>query len=371
MPNADFFWTELFPAVTGNRRQERRLRVVSKKRRPLLLIPERPAAAAVCLELYPAQRRAARYLRKLLQISFRLGCYPGCPALDLWIATESPLVGFLSTAARMPRGSLPEFGVLAGNSATEGRRYLMLLFNAEGRPEAVAKVGIGKTAQDLIQREASFLQTCAGAKPGVPRLRERLQDPQAMGLALDYFHGPSPAPGMNPGIGPLLQSWIHPKERVPLGALARIQALTAAVSADSVWPKLARDLQGREAASVLFHGDFAPWNIRLGAGANWQVLDWERGEMAGPPAWDWYHYLVQTGILVERMTAGDLLARIRQLWAAPAFRDYAGACAIQDLEAALFEAYLLHVIYVLRPSEGLPAARELLSALRQMSQSTR
>ena len=35
---------------------------------------------------------------------------------------------------------------------------------------------------------------------------------------------------------------------------------------------------------------------------SWVVLDWERGEPEGLPGWDWFHYVVQTGVLVEGLS---------------------------------------------------------------------
>jgi len=117
---------------------------------------------------------------------------------------------------------------------------------------------------------------------------------------------------------------------------------------------------------VLFHGDFAPWNIRVDKSGAWHVLDWERGAAAGPPAWDWYHYAVQTGILVERLPVAELMSRMRRLWASAEFSAYARACGIVGLEAPLFRAYLQYLVQAIRPSEGLAAATELLLTTQAM-----
>ena len=50
--------------------------------------------------------------------------------------------------------------------------------------------------------------------------------------------------------------------------------------------ELAARLGSRLVSSVVFHGDFAPWNIKVDRAGAWMVLDWERGELHGVPCWD-------------------------------------------------------------------------------------
>jgi len=93
------------------------------------------------------------------------------------------------------------------------------------------------------------------------------------------------------------------------------------------------------------------------------VLDWERGELDGIPGWDWFHYVIQPGILVERLSTTDLVQRIETLLAAESFAAYAGRAGILGCERELLLAYLLHAVEVIKPSEGLAATRELLGAM--------
>jgi hypothetical protein len=114
---------------------------------------------------------------------------------------------------------------------------------------------------------------------------------------------------------------------------------------------------------AIFHGDFAPWNIRALPSGDWMVLDWERGDPRGLPGWDWFHFVIQPAILVRKAGIEELIRLVETLLANDAFRAYVQKALIQGFERELLLAYLLHVVEVIRPSEGLEQNRELLNRL--------
>ena len=57
------------------------------------------------------------------------------------------------------------------------------------------------------------------------------------------------------------------------------------------------------------HGDFAPWNI-LRAQNRLFVFDWENAHTTSIPGWDLFHFIVQTGILVHHLSAGEIYESI-------------------------------------------------------------
>ena len=122
-------------------------------------------------------------------------------------------------------------------------------------------------------------------------------------------------------------------------------------------------MRGRTVHPAIYHGDLAPWNIKVSPAGAWTVLDWERGEPTGIPGWDWFHYVIQSGILVGRLSTPVLAQRVESLLRSDAFKQYAARAGILGCERDLVLAYLLHVVEVLKPSEGLAASRELLHAL--------
>ena len=95
------------------------------------------------------------------------------------------------------------------------------------------------------------------------------------------------------------------------------------------------------------------------------MLDWERGEVTGIPGWDWFHYVIQPGLLVERQSSAGLVQRVEHLLRSESFKFYARQSGIIGLERDLVLAYLLHAVEVVKPSEGLARTQELLRALGQ------
>ncbi len=93
------------------------------------------------------------------------------------------------------------------------------------------------------------------------------------------------------------------------------------------------------------------------------MLDWERAELAGLPGWDWFHYVIQCAILVERLSTPALAQRVERLMASAPFQRYAEQGGIRGCERELLLAYLLHVVHVIKPSEGLAQTQGLFDAL--------
>jgi len=57
------------------------------------------------------------------------------------------------------------------------------------------------------------------------------------------------------------------------------------------------------------HGDFAPWNTWLVDGRLF-AFDWEYAQKGSPPARDFFHFLVQTGVLLYRWKPKHILQNI-------------------------------------------------------------
>jgi hypothetical protein len=58
-------------------------------------------------------------------------------------------------------------------------------------------------------------------------------------------------------------------------------------------------LSGESVKCGVSHGDFAPWNTRLGDGRLF-VFDWESAAWDAPNLWDTFHYEVQVRALLKR-----------------------------------------------------------------------
>jgi aminoglycoside phosphotransferase (APT) family kinase protein len=130
-----------------------------------------------------------------------------------------------------------------------------------------------------------------------------------------------------------------------------------------LFTRLEKQLAARQVQPALTHGDFAPWNVKVAADGRWVVLDWERGQLTGPPAWDWFHFVIQPAILVEKLSNESLVGRIEDFLISPAFQKYAQAAGLGGREREWMLAYLLYCREVIKPAEGLPQTSRLLDTL--------
>ena len=330
------------------------MRSISRKGRPFLVVPTNARLASASLELYPAQTPAARLAKSFLSLAFKFKLPIKSATISLSVAKDIPFSQFLSQAASTQ--TFPRFALLAGNPNAGGRRFVLLLFDEKDEPLAVVKAGLGDAATRLIAHEASFL--AASSSPSIPRVRATFQSEGIHALALDFFPGKSPALEDSAGLESLLSSWIESKRKVTIGELAAWRRLENSFqTAPPSWMS-SNQLKNSTCHPVIYHGDFTPWNIKVSLGA-WHVLDWERGEMAGVPGWDWFHYVTQTANLVKHENVPDLCARLEGLLASEAFSRYAVRAGVNGIEKRLVLAYLSYSIRILKQTERLEQVQAL------------
>jgi hypothetical protein len=224
-------------------------------------------------------------------------------------------------------------------------------------------------AKALIEKERAFLTSAPQRIGGLPKLRGNFASPRVDALALDFYPGDSPRRGGEEPIPALLATWINANKEISLSETPCWSALeNAAPQAQLASLGLAQMRQHRIHPSIQ-HGDFVPWNIKVSPDGKWTVLDWERGATAGIPGWDWFHYVIQPAILVEHQSTEVLVERMEQFLVTSAFMDYAKRAGLTGIERALLLAYLLHMVNVIKPSEGLSENRALLDALAERPRS--
>jgi len=364
MPPAQNFWEDLFAAPEGQGQSVRiKMRLVKKAGRPFLLLPAQPRPAAATMDLYPAQSGRARVARALLRCLLRASLPLGTETISMAIAPGDAFVKFLSSLTGALEPGAPILGILAGNPASDGQRFLVLAFDARQRPVAVVKAGLSPRARALVEREDRFLAALPEKTVAVPRLRAGFDSPRLRALALDFVSGDSPRPRDEAALAPLLTAWVDTSRTIALSDTPDWMRLQEAAPAGSLFSVVAGRLRGRKIHPAMQQGDFAPWNIKVSPAGAWTVLDWERGELTGIPGWDWFHYVIQSGILVGHLPTSALVQRVESVLSSDAFRQYATRGGIVGCERELVLAYLLHAVAVIKPSEGLAPTRELLAAL--------
>ena len=306
----------------------------------------------------------ARAIKSALKVAVPLGFSAAAERTRLSVPSEDGFLRFLAELIGAPPEQLPTPALLAGNPAVAGRRFVLLLFNAQQQPVAVVKAGASAAARQLIRAEAEILTRLPPDLAGRPRLLSTFESERVQALALEYCVGDSPRTHDPHQISSVLASWVDARTSLRFEEIPAWRRLVQSAGEIPVFRRVAAALQSRTVRPVIYHGDFAPWNIKVTReGQTWNVLDWERGELIGVPGWDWFHYAIQNGILVRRLPARALAAQVDSLLASAPFLAYAEKAGVAGIEKPLVIAYLAYNAEVLRPAEGLGTGRQLLELL--------
>ncbi|MDW8309079.1 MAG: hypothetical protein RMK20_06870 [Verrucomicrobiales bacterium] len=356
-PQTGSDWRALFAPATPERAATTvSLRLVRRGGEPFLILPREPALAARALALYPAQTLKARAAKTALLLALRCGLARGLETTTLALDAADPFVRFLCETVGLSVCEL-RLAALAGNPRAEGRRFVFLLFDAGGFPAAVVKAGNTDAARRLLAHEEHFLRAAPPRTRGLPVVRGALHTARVQAFAMDFVRGHAPrAEDLRPLVA-LLNDWLSRSAPVPLRELAAWQRLLAA-SAAAPLPDAVRELADLRVRTTLAHGDCAPWNVKVWRG-EWTLLDWERGELAGVPGWDWLHFVLQPALLVRRESVPALLARLEATMASEAFGAYSRQAGFAGRERALALALVCYINCVIRPADGAETMRAL------------
>ena len=355
MTNPSAPWEQLFPPESSG--VEFQLRLARKHGDALLLLPAETRLARRALALFPAQTAKARLARALLALAPSLGT----ESVSLRINAQSDFAGFISKT--LGTKSLPRFAMLLGNPRAPGRRFVLMLFNEAGSPAALVKAGVGQPAMDLIANEVNFIKSQPPGLLHSPQIYGAMESAHIGAFGMELLEGETPSPVASEQLAKLLNSWLRPDLTANCLDLPALQRLQAALAPSKELSARLTPLRDAKLHPAIHHGDFAPWNVRVDSSGEWRVLDWERGESQGPPAWDWFHWVIQHEVLVRRSPAASVLARVDALLASSEFRAYAGRAGIIGCERTLLLAYVMYCLHVIHQADGTRTIEELLHRL--------
>jgi hypothetical protein len=336
-------------------------RLITRHGRPFLLLPPGRTAARTGLNIYSAQRKRAKLWRQLLPMLFQTPLAGVFERVHVQADAASAFMQFLAQQSGVPAERIFPSAIKLSEVGSRSR-LVLLLCDEGGRPTRVVKVGLNAAGREATDREADFLTQLPAEKIGGIRLTGRLATPELSAFATDYFPGTSPQD--DAGLEHLFHDWLNPAETSALESLAVWDELASGAEKNlEVWQHLQSALAGKTVRATLYHGDFAPWNIRVVNSRNLQAFDWERGSRHGVPGWDWFHFTIQTAILAKRYSAERAAAEVEQLIHSARFKKYAAAAGISDIVQPLLLAYLLHQHWVIKPLEGSATTTELFDLL--------
>ncbi len=309
-----------------------------------LAMPLQPRAATATLELYPAQRPAARLFKRGLQLILRWDLPVPVATGRHVFARDDPFTEFLSglVPSLFESGDL---GIFARSRMAHRRRYLLLLCE-RGEPRFVIKAGTGAAARAMIKHEALFLQRVSA--PGIERPVASFEGERSSAFAMTVAHGDPPYDVQPDTLARLLASWIRKTEPpIALRKLTSWSKLASACSNDSLWQRVNAKTAECQVRPVIAHGDFVPWNIRVDSrNSQWRFLDWQTGEERGIPTWDWLHFVIQRALLVTRSSPSEIATRIESLMRTRAFADYLEQARCSTIAYELVLSYLLYRLHV-------------------------
>lgn len=327
-------WLSLFAPPGGGSHEDRTFRILNRNGRPFLFFQDEDALAT--LELYAPQTIKARLKKQALKLLLQWNLFHPLGRITSPLGIQTPFAKFLAQlSSTIP---LPQFGVLCGNSLAPGQKFIFTLFDACGKPTTIVKVGISPIARASVQAESRLLKSAPSTLPGLPPLLNALDTDVFSALAIPFVRRKCP-PSVLPSQLPLrLSEWLRPNSRRNLREFPIWQELIHA--GGPLFQRADRCLGKLAVAPTLFHGDFAPWNILFDENDKCLLIDWESGSLEGIPGWDWFHFLIQTSILVRRERPEATFRRVRAEFATPEFVAYAKLANIQDHLPPLLASYL-------------------------------
>ena len=328
----------------------------------MLPAERRPALAG--LGLYSPQTPRAKFLKSLLRLGIKSGAAAFLRHAKLFAREGDPFVEYLAREGGWVQGQFGPLAILAGNPNTHGQRFVLLLLELKGDPSVVIKAGVTPEAIALIEHEERFLRSIPRGTDSVPELRSAYKSEGIAALALDFVAGQPSVEWTGLQLERILSPWVDRARRVTVEDLPIWQRFERSRGTARALPPHFARLAVAVMHPAIYHGDFAPWNIRGREGA-WKVLDWERGERVGLPLWDWLHFTVQTAVLVDEAEPEEALGTIERLFETQEMVRYLALAGAAGWEQPLCLAYLEYCLEVLKPSEGAESLLRLAAIARR------
>ena len=327
-------------------------RLVRRKKRPFLLLPEKSGSSSDSFQLYSAHRPLAKLWRSLIPLLLRTPLTKFYGRVTIEADSDSEFVQFLAQQSGLPAAQLTSPAIKFGGVVGKTKRLVLLLCDAGGHPIRVIKVGLDPAGRAATEREAVLLSCLPKGVIGCTGITGRFSSDTLSAFATAYFSGASLDTDL--GIEKLFHDWLNAAPPEPIMTLAIWRELRSVAKGAGLpqWPILRDALAQQAVRTTIYHGDFAPWNVRMTNLENIRAFDWERGHLKGIPAWDWFHFIIQTSILVKRYSPERVAAELEQLVHSPRFKKYASDAGISEIVEPLLLAYLLEQKLIVRPLEG-------------------
>lgn len=303
----------------------------------LMALPFGRRPALKTLSIYQPQSLVAKFYTRIIKALIWLGMAGvALRPVKLEIKESSPLAEIVRQG---------ELGFLLGNPHGRARR-IVCLHKGNDDQWLVTKIGMKGAGRQTVEDEAENLRNLPDHLDGPPQVSSALNVEDYASYTVELIEGKSPGLADSSLVLGCLVSW-QTDELVHLGQLPLWQKLSACVedASDKAWLDKITRLQ---VYPSVVHGDFAPWNIKIDRSGHVHVLDWEFCLHGGAAGWDWAHYLIQVGLLVEKCGSAEVLKKITKWAQSQEGREYLEMTGWGDEIDAWIGSYLLYTHYLLK-----------------------
>jgi hypothetical protein len=348
---------DLVTAILGGQGGAKQLyRVHRKNGQVFALVPAGPRIQARVAPLLPAQSAVARLYRTVTSLTGRCGI--GFP-FETESVTLSPENAVVALCNKLSGSASPPL-LLPGNPNGYAPRLILIGLDPEGQPTAVVKAGHRAAARQLVRQEAIILRKLSETSLTriAPHCLGAVDTDDVSAFAMEFVRGASPAGPPSPArLQNFLTACIDTARTIPLAESPLWAQLTRQQSQPSQRFSLSAfsRFSSTPIHPCIFHGDFAPWNVREAEDGSWTAIDWERGDFDGIPGWDWLHFVLQPAVLVKKWDALRVLHLAHQTVSSPNFLTYLNAAVPgryhREFTEFLLRSYLLYNWHVLQPTE--------------------
>lgn len=274
-----------------------------------------PATSMRCtrqgLQIYASFAGKARLMKALLATAVATHCQALIPH-RLLIASRNTLA-LEDLVRELTAERQPVFSLLVGTEP-RFRKLTIQVMRPDGEILGYIKLPLTEEAAERVRHEANTLRRLGefpSLRPHIPRILH--SGPWGQSAILFETAGPTRTGPVRLGReGEEFLGILHAIRPVPKPGLAVWEEAAAnwqrsEPSLSSEWRALGhlalgkarREMEGVTIPCGVSHGDFAPWNTRLGD-VGLFVFDWESAMWEAPSQWDVFHFKTQVAALLHR-----------------------------------------------------------------------
>jgi len=293
---------EILDALQGGGDVVTSLRFYCLKRKGYLLLalPEDKELAGLTLGLYQPQSNKAKLWVRGVSILIIFGLHRILPSFDMEVGSDSALADLVKSHRKI--------GFLLGNPEAEARRVIVVY--QHHNEIVVAKIGIGKAAKRSAQKEAAMIESLPENYLGIAAVKKCRGRADWYYYTTPFIVGDSPVQKQDSQVLALLDDWVghFTLQRLRDTQIWESLKFHERLGMRKSYSDFIERLGELDIKVGLYHGDFAPWNIKISEGGVVNVMDWEYARLDGLAGWDWLHYMIQRVMLVDGASLDDAIA---------------------------------------------------------------